>query len=612
MSRKTTKSDLSRADISLLINSEEAKNTQLYGNLYDILLQIKDLKAITLEELENCNLNYDGISALTYNKHTLMDNATKEWRATTDIIDNPKRTAICQLCNAPKLRYECHIRNIKNSTELLVGSECVNHFKIDGYLDQKKQLAQIHKGHKIVQRRNEFHSHFPDYENIISDAEEYFTTLPILLNYDLYIKLQDTIKRMQLISSKYVNEGKKPYNSELNSFELFQLSINQFTKLKLQSELFVTENKDSRLICKRREIDWLITHGKEKVLYQIARNYGKYSIDTLGHISSLDLIKEYMNVIIDKNKSILFKIEKIDDNGILFSFNKFGYQSPIIFIITLNKFMKSIGANCIIDNNYSYSGEDILKQAKINASKVTIETVINYIYDIVKKLNCAVLFDEEVNVLILYRKGDRSIRRFNPYKFLELYSQYILLSDDNIKKFLFLLVKGDDTIKWISPEVQEKQGVADKINGLYKNYRDKYELVERRYNGKQVEIITYNTLKNANNIIKINFDKPEYISFLRDNIKVGNNKLKLIDYAIRISDDSLYPFYCKNDIIFIQNIQNVKDTDIIFYVSEKGFNTEMIYTEKENENIFNYTNLKKKDVQAYGRIVYHLRHNKRS
>ncbi len=36
MSRKMTKSDLSRADISLLINSEEAKNTQLYGNLYDI------------------------------------------------------------------------------------------------------------------------------------------------------------------------------------------------------------------------------------------------------------------------------------------------------------------------------------------------------------------------------------------------------------------------------------------------------------------------------------------------------------------------------------------------------------------------------------------------
>ena len=127
-----TKSDLSRDEISLLINSEEAKDVQLYGNLYEILLKLRELKAITLEELEEHDLNYYGISALSYNKQTLIDNATKEWKATTDIIDNPKRNARCQLCNAPKLRYECHIRNIKNNIELLVGSECVNKFKIDG------------------------------------------------------------------------------------------------------------------------------------------------------------------------------------------------------------------------------------------------------------------------------------------------------------------------------------------------------------------------------------------------------------------------------------------------------------------------------------------------
>lgn len=78
MSRKMTKSDLSRADISLLINSEEAKNTQLYGNLYDILVQIRDLKAITLEELKIHNLNHDGVSALTHNRHTLIDNANTD------------------------------------------------------------------------------------------------------------------------------------------------------------------------------------------------------------------------------------------------------------------------------------------------------------------------------------------------------------------------------------------------------------------------------------------------------------------------------------------------------------------------------------------------------
>lgn len=105
--------------------------------------------------------------------------------------------------------------------ELLVGSECVNHFKIDGYLDQKKQLAQIHKGHKIVQRRNEFHSRFPDYEDFFLDAEKYFSTLSILLPYELYTNLQSTIERMRLIVAKYINEGKKPYDSQYDSFGLF-------------------------------------------------------------------------------------------------------------------------------------------------------------------------------------------------------------------------------------------------------------------------------------------------------------------------------------------------------------------------------------------------------
>lgn len=121
MSRKMTKSVLSRADISMLINSEEAKKNDLYGNLYYVLLQIKDLKAITIEELKDYELNRKGMAALTYNKHTLINNATKEWRATTDFIDNPNRTAICQLCNAPKLRYECHIRNIKIIQSFLLG-----------------------------------------------------------------------------------------------------------------------------------------------------------------------------------------------------------------------------------------------------------------------------------------------------------------------------------------------------------------------------------------------------------------------------------------------------------------------------------------------------------
>ena len=349
-----TKSDLSRDEISLLINSEEAKDVQLYGNLYEILLKLRELKAITLEELEEHDLNYYGISALSYNKQTLIDNATKEWKATTDIIDNPKRNARCQLCNAPKLRYECHIRNIKNNIELLVGSECVNKFKIDGYLNQRKQMAEIHKGHKVVQRRNEFYNRFPDFENFITEAEEYFATLPILLPYKLYKKMQDTIDRMRLISTKYIKEGKKPYNSQLDSFELFQLALDNYSKIKSESDNHINIYINKEFICERSEIDWLISENKLSLLQRISENEGLYTLSTLKNIYSIDFTKKYLKSILSKNNSDLVKFERLEESGIIFSFNKLGYQFPILFRIHLKDFMQYIGADCIIKNNFTY------------------------------------------------------------------------------------------------------------------------------------------------------------------------------------------------------------------------------------------------------------------
>lgn len=476
MSRNITKSYLSRDEISLLVNSEEAKNTNLYGNLYDILLKIRKLKAVSLDELENLNLNYHGVSALVYNKHTLIDNATREWIATTDIVDNPEKNASCQLCNAPNLRYECHICNMHNKKELLVGSECVNKFKIDGYLDQKKQLVQIQKGHKIVQRRNEFYRYFPDYERIIFNAENYFNTLPILLPYELYTKLQETITRMRLIYIKFVNEGKKPFKSEMNSFELFQLALDQYNKLKEQSDQFILDNENKPLICRRREINWMISNNKLNLLQEISENEGIYTRYTLKQIYLADFVVERLNLFEERNISAQFKFEKINESGIIFSFNKSGYYPTILFSISLNSFMNSIGANCIIDSTYTYSDKEIIECSHTFNSKRNLESILNYTYNFINKLNCALFVDEETNSLILYRKGDRAIRQFDPNAFINAYKYYMILTDDKIKKYLLSIVKDNNTTKWITLDVQSKQGIDDKINRLYKEYRDEHLL----------------------------------------------------------------------------------------------------------------------------------------
>lgn len=48
MSRKTTKSILSCDEISLLKSSEEIKDIDLYGNLYNTLLEITKPKAFCM------------------------------------------------------------------------------------------------------------------------------------------------------------------------------------------------------------------------------------------------------------------------------------------------------------------------------------------------------------------------------------------------------------------------------------------------------------------------------------------------------------------------------------------------------------------------------------
>lgn len=474
MSRKMTKSDLSRADISLLINSEEAKNAQLYGNLYDILVQIRDLKAITLEELKNRNLNHDGVSALTHNRHTLIDNATKEWRATSTVEINYEKNARCQLCNAPNLKFECHIRNIKNNIELLVGSECVNKFKIDGYIEQEKQLKDIKKGQKIVQRRNQFYSHFPDYEDFISDAEKYFSTLPILLSFDLYSDLQNVIKRMRVIATMYVNEGKKPYKSEYDSFELFQLAINQYNKLKIKSDEYVSANISKKFICKRMEIDWLISQNKLNLLEKISSNKGIYTLSTLQGIYSISFVQQYISLISAKNISNNMKFEKFSGNNIIFSFHKFGYSYPILFSASLKDFMKQIGASCIIEDDFTYTDKNILSISHIINIKRNLFSILEYIDDIMRRLNCAFLIDDSSNSLYLYRKGDKSVRQFSKYSFMQNYSKYVLSSDEKIESHLIYVVRGNKNIKWITSEIQEKQDIDEKIGMLYKAYKESH------------------------------------------------------------------------------------------------------------------------------------------
>lgn len=615
-----SKAVLNIIEINLLLNSEEPKNTELYGNLYYTLSGIKESKAISLEDIPH--LDQKGKNALTYNKKNLIDTTVREWRATTTIIEKQKRDSTCELCNTP-IKYLCYIFNFKNNTELRVGSECIKKFPGMGdYAQYSVQLRNIHKNHKIVSRRTEFYNRFPDIEQFISDADKYFTTLPILLPYELYTKLSDTITRMRLIYTKYINEGKKPFKSEMSSLDLFQLAINQYDELKMKSDNHISQYIDTPLICKRKEIDWLITNKKDNLLKLISKNSGIYTLGTLKYIANSNIVKQHIDKIISANQSSSFKIENVNNNNVLITFNKHGYQPSVALSIKLSDFMFNIGAMCITDSNFKYGNKEIIAIADILNSRQNLISIINYTYNMMNKFNCCLLQDDTTERLFLYRKGDKSIRSFVPHKFLNAYCKYLILSDDDIKRYLFSVVKGTANTKWISQKVQDQQGISDKISKLYKEYVDNqtyFSNYDRR--DKFIEIITYNVqyssdIANAN----IYFDNPEFIKIAREKIKLSDNSLKTVNYAVYIKDDSLMPNYQRGDLLLLQNTQNIKDGNNIFYITSDGFFTRKCHVKQSEEandsqssvangfcKIFNHIEVSRHKLQSFGRIVHLLR-----
>ena len=107
------KTVLTLDEINLLKNSEELKDTNLYGNLYDCILKLQNPKATSLESIPN--LDDLGRAALTINKKTLIDNVIKEWYAEKVSEEDPNKKVHCGLCNTPnKYLYYIYFYNIYN------------------------------------------------------------------------------------------------------------------------------------------------------------------------------------------------------------------------------------------------------------------------------------------------------------------------------------------------------------------------------------------------------------------------------------------------------------------------------------------------------------------
>lgn len=457
-----SKTILTLDEINLLKHSEEPKKEDLYGNLYKILYELKNPKAITLE---NLHLNSKGEAALTYNKKTLIDTVIKEWYAENVSESDPDKVTRCELCNTPN-KYIYFIRNRLNNEVLNVGSHCITQFPgMAGYIEQHKQLSGIKNNHKIIARRNEFHGQIPDIDNILSELDEYKASIPIALSTKLQEDLDETIVRIRRIYTTYVDTGKKLYTTEYSVFELFKINYDHYNKLKLLIKEHIENNRSNPFVCNRREVEWLKMNNS-KILKQIQDNNGIYKQDTIQAVCSADFIKDNINTILKQGKLLHSYIAKITEASIHITYDKQGYDDYLRMNILISDFMIRIGAKALFDKNFTFSDDDLISIAKMEDSIDNLQSIVNHLYKIMKKSGYALLIDYRKNMLILYRKNDKAIRNFKPYPFMNSYKDYMFFDEDKVKYFIKRMI-GTTTSKWISLEEQIKYDTNFYVWTLY-------------------------------------------------------------------------------------------------------------------------------------------------
>ena len=463
--RKTV---LTLDEINLLKNSEEPKNTQLYGNLYENIVNLSKFKAVSIEDMPF--LDELGVASLTINKKNMMNNILKEWYAEKVSEEDPTQKVHCGLCNTPN-KYLYYIRNRRNDILLNVGSHCILKFPgIEGYTEKKRQLNEIIKGREVVNRRNKFYETFRNAESVISDADKYFSTLPILIPYELYTNIQNTIVKMRQVYSQYINKGKTKFDGNLSPFELFQNKFDEYNLYKNLANKFIQEN-DKPLSCKRAEIDWLISNKKIKLLEEISKNNGLYTELTLKHMTSVEFIKPYIKNIFSRNTSRQLYFSHIKGNMIYINLHKFGYNPNLVFQMTLEDFMDKIGAKCIINKNIKYDLEKCFNQIAIIVNQSNIFSILGYISTYTNNTQYVFLNDYIRDNIYLYRKTDKAIRKFNAQSFIKAYSGHLLNSEETMKKHILNMIY-NNSVQWISLEQQSKQGTDDIVRKLYKEFKE--------------------------------------------------------------------------------------------------------------------------------------------
>ncbi|MDD3666914.1 MAG: hypothetical protein PHQ65_16730 [Bacteroidales bacterium] len=467
---------ITQQEMVLIKNSDETKNVDIYGNLFDCLTDYKKLSAQDLEKDITFDDRARAVLMSVDNKKVMMDKIISEWYASRE-FETTDREIFCQLCNT-RNKYIFYIRNKITEIELNVGSECVRKFPdITGIKQQNKKLSQLIKENEKQKRTIEFDSFLKDDIGFLKESEQNFSNYPVMLTKKLHRDIEETIRQMNTLRTSYIGSGgniqdiiAKYIRLKEDIVQLFSLAENRRKQV-----------SSSILACDRDTSDWL-KKNNPTVWNDVLENDGLFNKSTLMRMYYPKYIEKQLQILRKRISDSDITLQKLSGDSLSFLIRNKRYHSGVTFLVKIKWFMKEIGCYCLTEQNYSYGKKD-LKEVAIEPSKHNFDAISNSIYAVMTKQGYDIREEKSGDIYWVQKEHKKKASMWSSeervtqgvlYKRLRdgdlttVYSQFLLLEESVFIAYFDEFKRKMEAGKtWISEsDKKQNEEIAREAHGL--------------------------------------------------------------------------------------------------------------------------------------------------
>lgn len=416
---KSQKLLVTQQEMILIKNSNEVKDVELYGNLYNC---IENYKKLSQADLDN-NAVFDKKARIVLlnsgNKKMMLNRTISEWYSVKN-FDVSESLINCQLCGR-RNKYIFYIHNKMTGVELHIGSDCVKKFPdITGIKQQQKKMSQLQREQLQQKRKIEFEVCEGSELNFINDAEDKFKQFPVMLPYKLYNEIKDTIFQLNLSKTTYIKSG-----GNLDEvFKTFCALKDQFRNLYVQAVKHYEAVKNESLTCDRETSVWLMSNN-QSIWDKVSKNKGIFDAETLAKVYDDRYVGKKLNEIMKHLVDKDIKMTGISKSFIHFFIKNNRYVYAITFTIPIRTFMERIGCYALTDQAYVFN-KGHFNNISIEISRNNFQAVYNGFFKVLNKKGYDFIIEEKT--LQAYWK------KIPQYKVKNKWSNHVVKSEPLYKK----------------------------------------------------------------------------------------------------------------------------------------------------------------------------------